>query len=72
MKDDSIVYFIANSIAYLTLYALCLAIMINIFNNVFIKGVLIVVLLLVCGYLEEKVFSRYINELVEKILNTRL
>ena len=71
MKDDSIIYFITNFIVYIALYAFCLAVLMDIFKNFLIRFVLIVVFLPICGYLEEKIFSRYINELVEKILNIR-
>lgn len=69
MKDDSIIYVIANSVAYLIIYILCLVIVINAINNVFARLFLGVVFFLACGYLEEKLLSRYVNELIEKILN---
>ena len=68
MKDDSIVYFIANIIAYIIIFILCLVAILNIFDSMIIRIVLICISFFVCGYIEERILSRYINELVEALM----
>ena len=68
MKDNGAWYFIANFMTYALLYVLCLIITIQFVQNVFIRVIILLVLLLVCGYIEEKVLSRFVNNFVQKLL----
>jgi len=71
MKDNGIWYFIANFITYVLVYALCLIAVIKFVENIFIRIVVLFVLLLVCGYVEEKVLSQIVNGFVEKLLKEK-
>lgn len=69
MKDNGIWYFVANLITYTMLNAICLLFIVQIIENFLIRSVILIVLLLACGYIEEKILSRYINNFVKKLLN---
>ena len=71
MKDNGTWYFVANFITYVLLYALCLTIIIQFVENAFIRVIILLVLLLVCGYIEEKVLSQFVNNFVEKMLKEK-
>ena len=71
MKDNGIWYFVANFITYVLLYMLCLTIIIQFVGNAFIRVIILLVLLLVCGYIEEKVMSPFVNNFVEKLLKEK-
>lgn len=68
MKDNGIWYFVANFITYILLYVLCLTIIIQFVENAFIRVIASLVLLLSCGYIEEKVLSQFVNNFIEKLL----
>lgn len=71
MKDNGIWYFTANFITYILIYALCIMATTQIIENIIIRVIISFVLLLVCGYVEEKILSRFVNSLVEKLLKER-
>ena len=71
MKDNGIWYFIANLITYILLYALCIIATIQIIENIFIRVIILFVLFLVCGFVEEKILSRFVNSLIGKLLKER-
>lgn len=55
-----------NTIVYILMCGLCLFPIFMLVDSIWIRIPLIFVVLLVCGYLEERVISRFVNELVEK------
>lgn len=55
-----------NTIVYILLCAICMFPIFKFVDSIWIRIPLIFVVLLVCGYLEERVISRFVNELVEK------
>ena len=55
-----------NTIVYILMCAICLFPIFEFVDSIWIRIPLIFVVLLVCGYLEERVISRFVNELVEK------
>ena len=69
LKDDTVVYFISNTIVYITLFVLCIVLILNMFHNIIVRIILITVSFFFCGYIEEKVLSKYINGLVELLMN---
>ena len=71
MKDNGIWYFIANFIMYILIYALCIMAMIKIIENIIIRVIILFILFLACGYVEEKILSRFVNSLVEKLLKEK-
>lgn len=71
MKDNGIWYFTANFITYILIYALCIMATTQIIENIIIRVIILFVLLLVCGCVEEKILSRFVNSLVEKLLKER-
>lgn len=71
MKDNGIWYFVANFITYIFMYMLCLMVAIQFVENITIGVVVLFLLLLVCGYVEEKIFSKFVNNFVEKLLKDK-
>ena len=71
MNDNETWYFTANFITYILIYALGIMGMIQIIENIIIRVIILFVLFLVCGYIEEKILSRFVNGLVEKLLRER-
>ena len=55
-----------NTIVYILMCGLCLFPIFMLVDSIWIRIPLIFVVLLVCGYLEERVISRFVNGLVEK------
>lgn len=68
MKDDSIYYFIANSILYFLMFLICVIICIKLFDNIAVIVIALVFMFFVCGYVEEKILSKYVNYIIEKLL----
>ena len=68
MKDDSIVYLIANAIVYIVMFVLCAIAVLNIFDNIIFRIILLVLSLFICGYIEEKILSIFINNLVDFLI----
>jgi len=71
MKDNGIWYFTANFITYILIYALCIMATIQIIENIVTRVIILFVLFLACGYVEEKILSRFINSLIEKLLKEK-
>lgn len=55
-----------NTIVYILMCVLCLFPIFMLVESIWIRIPLIFVVLLICGYLEERVISRFVNGLVEK------
>lgn len=71
VKDDGKLYFIANLIAYILMCVLNTMIIINFIENILLKIIIFLVLLLACGYVEERFLSIYINKFVESIISKK-
>ena len=56
-----------NTIVYILMCAICLFPILKFVDSIWIQIPLIFVVILVCGYLEERVISRFVNGLVEKL-----
>ena len=55
-----------NTIVYILMCGLCLFPIFMLVDSIWIRIPLIIAVILLCGYLEERVISRFVNELVEK------
>lgn len=66
-KDDTIYYIIANGVAYLCMFAVCVFVVINLIESVIVRVCVLPVLFLLCGYLEQWVVVRFVNTLLDKI-----
>ena len=55
-----------NTIVYILMCAICLFPILKFVDSIWIQIPLIIAVILLCGYLEERVISRFVNELVEK------
>ena len=55
-----------NTIVYILMCAICLFPIFEFVDSIWIRIPLIIAVILLCGYLEERVISRFVNELVEK------
>jgi len=55
-----------NTIVYILLCAICLFPIFKFIDSIWIRIPLIIAVILLCGYLEERVISRFVNGLVEK------
>lgn len=71
MKDNGKWYFVANFTTYMIIYAFCLIVTIQFVGNIIIRVIVLFVLFLVCGYVEEKILSQFVNNFVEKLLKEK-
>ena len=71
MKDNGIWYFIANLITYILIYALCIMVTTQLIQNTIISVIVLFVLFFICGYVEEKILSQFVNCIIEKLLKER-
>lgn len=71
MKDNGKWYFMANCITYILIYAICLIATIQFIKNIIIRVIVLFVCFLVCGYVEEKVLSRFVNSFIERLLKEK-
>lgn len=60
--------FIANLISFLACYAMSAVVVYLLISTVVIRIMLWIVLFFLCGFFEEKVLSRLVNQLVERII----
>lgn len=56
-----------NTIVYILMCAICLFPIFEFVDSIWIRIPLIIAVILLCGYLEERVISRFVNGLVEKL-----
>lgn len=69
MKDDSFWCGVCNTIIYIVLFVLSVIMILNIFEMFIIRLFLIIFAFVLCGYIEERIISKYINGFVEYIQN---
>ena len=55
-----------NTIVYILMCAICMFPIFEFVDSIWIRIPLIIAVILLCGYLEERVISRFVNGLVEK------
>ena len=68
MKDYGFLCGVCNTVIYIILFMLSIVIILNIFEMIVVRGILIIISFILCGYIEEKIVSKYIKEFVEYIL----
>ena len=62
---------VINTVVYLLLFALCVLAILSIFDSIILRILLIVISFLACGFIEERLLSRFVNAFVEKIDKSR-
>ena len=70
MRDRGTWYFLGNLIAYILLYLLCLMIVIVCIKSIVLRILVMILLLTICGWFEEKKVSILVNFFIEKFLKT--
>ncbi|MBR1815303.1 MAG: hypothetical protein IJ763_01240 [Lachnospiraceae bacterium] len=60
---------ICNIVIFIILVVLSILVILNIFEEFIVRVVLIVLSLFLCGYIEEKIVSKYVNGFIEHVKN---
>lgn len=71
MKGNWIWYNIANFLAYMVLYIIGVAVILHLVNNIIIRVIMFLALFIICGYIEERILSRFVNDLVMRLLSRK-
>lgn len=71
MKDDVFWCSLCNTIIFLILFLLSVILIIYTFEMFFIRILLILIAFFVCGFIEERILSKYVNSFVEYLQNKK-
>jgi hypothetical protein len=58
---------LGNILSFVILYAICIIMVVNYVSNIIAVILLILLFFPICGYFEEKILSRFINLMIEKL-----
>ena len=67
MKDYGFFCGVCNIIIYIALFVVSIIMIINLIEMFVVRFLLIVFSFVLCGYIEEKIISKYVNSFVEYI-----
>ena len=67
MKDYGFWCGVCNFVIYIALFAASIIIIIDLFEMFALRFILIVLSFILCGYIEERIISKYVNVFVEYI-----
>ncbi len=60
---------VCNIVIFIVLVVLSILVIINIFEDFIVRVVLIILSFFLCGYVEEKIISKYVNGFIEHLKN---
>ena len=69
MKNYGFWWGVCNIVIFIVLVVLSILVIINIFEDFIVRVVLIILSFFLCGYVEEKIISKYVNGFIEHLKN---
>ncbi len=66
--QDVDIYVIFNSLMWIIIFAICLILLILFVGNIIARIILAIVSFVICGFIEERILSKYVNRFVKKII----